>query len=60
MTRYTPYWALSVVAIVLMLAGVVMIFTGSSSALTIGIITVGIALVAVSEADKRRHGHAHP
>ena len=60
MTRYTPYWALSVVAIVLMLAGVVMIFTGSSSALAIGIITIGIALVAVSEADKRRHGHAQP
>jgi hypothetical protein len=42
-----------------MLAGVVMIFTGSSSALAIGIITVGIALVAVA-ADKRRRGHAHP
>ena len=60
MRRHTADLALRTVAIVLMLAGVVMIFTGSSSALAIGIITVGIALVAVIEADKRRRGHAHP
>ena len=60
MKRYPADRALSAVAIVLMLAGVVMIFTGSSSALAIGIITVGIAQVAVAEAGKRRRGHAHP
>ena len=60
MKRYPADRALSAVAIVLMLAGVVIIFTGSSSALEIGIITVGIAVVAVAEAGKRRRGHAHP
>ncbi len=60
MTRHIPHWALSVVAVVLMLAGVDLIFTGSSSALAIGIITAGIALVAITEVDKRRRGHAHP
>jgi hypothetical protein len=60
MTRHTADWASSAVAIVLMLAGLVMIFSGPSSALAIGIITVGIALVAVIEANKRRRGHAHP
>jgi predicted membrane protein len=60
MRRQTADLVLRSVAIVLMLAGVVMIFTGSSSALAIGIITVGVALVTVIEADKRRHGHAHP
>ena len=57
---HTAALALRVVAIVLMLAGVVMIFTASSSALAIALITVGIAIVAIIEADRRRHGHAHP
>jgi uncharacterized membrane protein HdeD (DUF308 family) len=59
MTPNKPTWAVPVLAVVLMLAGVVMIFTGTSSALAIGIITVGIALVAVSQADRRRRGNAH-
>jgi hypothetical protein len=60
MTRQDANWALALIAVVLMLVGVVMIFAGSSSALAIGSITVGIVLVAVSEAGKRRRGPAHP
>ena len=71
MTRHTTDAILRLVAIVLMLAGVVMIFTASSSGLAIAIITVGIAIVAIQQIGKvrrsegpsdhgvRRGGHAH-
>ena len=71
MTRHTTDAILRLVAIVLMLAGVVMIFTASSSGLAIAIITVGIAIVAIQQIGKAsrsegpsdhgvgRGGHAH-
>ena len=60
MTRYPADWALSAVAIVADAGWRRDDLYGSSSALAIGIITVGIALVAVAEADKRRRRHALP
>ena len=71
MTRHTTDAILRLVAIVLMLAGVVMIFAASSSGLAIAIITVGIAIVAIqqignvcrsegqSDHGVGRGGHAH-
>jgi hypothetical protein len=57
MTRDTAELAL---AVVLMLGGVVLIFTSSSSALALAMIAVGIAIVTIGAAtDKRRGGHAH-
>jgi len=48
-----------VVAVALMLAGVVMMFTGTSSGLAIALIAVGIAIVAINP--RVGHGrHAHP
>lgn len=54
MTSHSGDVALTFAAVVLMLGGVVMIFTGSSSALAIALIAVGIALVAVMNVRKRR------
>ena len=52
MTRHTADLTLCAVAVALMLAGVVLIFTTSSSGLAIAIITVGVALVAILQIDK--------
>jgi hypothetical protein len=48
MTQHTAHLTSLVVAVALMLAGVVMIFTGTSSGLAIAIIAVGIAIVAIN------------
>jgi hypothetical protein len=43
-----------------MLAGLVIVFAGPSTALAFALIAIGIALTAILEADKRRHaGSAH-
>lgn len=42
-------------AVVLMVAGVVMIFTSPGPGIGIPVIAVGIALTAIVERDKRRH-----
>jgi|SoimicMinimDraft_17_1059745.scaffolds.fasta_scaffold67198_2 hypothetical protein len=58
MSRHTANLMSLVIAVALMFAGVVMIFTGTSSGLAIAIIAVGIAIVAIN----RRvgdEGHAH-
>jgi hypothetical protein len=56
-----PDLAWPVVAVVLMLAGVGMIFAGVSGGLAIGVITVGIAIVAIREIDRVcRRPAAHP
>ena len=48
MSRHTAHVMSLVIAVALMLAGVVMIFTGASSGLAIAIIAVGIAIVAIN------------
>lgn len=56
MARHTADLTLCTVAVALMLAGVVLIFTTSSSGLAIAIITVGIAIVAILRIDKACRG----
>ena len=46
---------LRVIAVVLMLGGVVMIFTDVSTGIAFPVIALGIALTAVVEVEKRRH-----
>jgi len=56
MKRTTPRgdWLYVVVAVVLLLAGAVMLFTGPSSALAFSLIAVGAALTAIVQTNKRR------
>ena len=55
-SRLTPAGGLTLleVAVVLMLAGVLMIFTGVSAAISIAVIAIGIALTAIVETDRHR------
>jgi hypothetical protein len=56
MKRTTPLgdWLYVVVAVVLLLTGAVMLFTGPSSALGFSLIAVGAALTAIVQTNKRR------
>jgi sulfite exporter TauE/SafE len=56
MKRTTPLagWLYMVVAVVLVLSGVVMLFTGPSSALAFSLVAVGAALTAIVQTNKRR------
>lgn len=54
--RFTPTAGLRLMAVVLMLAGAVMIFATDSAGLAFAVIAVGIAIVAVLEIGNRCDG----
>lgn len=56
----TTEMAVALIAVVLMLAGAVMLIADVTPGLAFAIITVGIAITVILQRDKRRrHGPAH-
>ena len=52
-------WVLRILAIVLMLAGAVILVVGDGGAIGFAAVAIGLAVTALLEAEKRRHGPVH-